>query len=178
LLLLSAKVRSRILPALAICVNGPIHLDSASIKLTQGLNRIYDHRFVLELKKYVKDNHAQAYPKVHKVKDLREFDEVYTAPVGGFENRAHYYQTCSAMSYLSEIEIPTVMLTAEDDPFVDYQDYKKAKLSPSIIMHIEKHGGHMGYLTKNGLGYGRWLDHALKVYLEAATAKFFKSSLT
>ena len=178
LLLLSAKVRAQVLPDLSICVNGPIDLDSASIKLTQGLNRIYDKRFVLELKSYVKLNKPEAFSIIKDVKDLREFDEVYTAPVGGFKNRADYYATCSAKSFLHKIEIPTVMISAEDDPFVQSNYYKKAQLSSSIILHLEKHGGHMGYLEKNGLGYERWLDKALKTYLEAATSSFLSSSLT
>jgi predicted alpha/beta-fold hydrolase len=178
LLLLSAKIRAQVLPDLSICVNGPINLDNASIKLTQGLNKIYDKRFVLELKHYVKQNHADAFQKIQKVKDLREFDEVYTAPLGGFKNRADYYETCSAESYLHKIEIPTVMITAEDDPFVRVEDYKKAKMSSSIILHLEKHGGHMGYLDRSGLGYERWLDKALKTYLEAATSSFLSTSLT
>lgn len=178
LLLLSAKVRAQVLPDVAICVNGPIHLDDASIKLTQGLNRIYDKRFVLELKSYVKINHPDAFYRIKEVKDLREFDEVYTAPIGGFKNRADYYETCSARSYLPQIEIPTVLITAEDDPFVSKVDYLNAKLSSSSLLHMEKHGGHMGYLSRDGLGYERWLDKALRVYLAAATASFFKSSLT
>lgn len=178
LLLLSAKVRAEILPDVSICVNGPIHLDSASIKLTQGLNRLYDKRFVLELQRYVKANHHDAFTKVKSIKDLREFDEVYTAPIGGFKSRAHYYETCSAMKYLEQIQIPTVMITAKDDPFVDYKNYEKAKLSPSVILHLENHGGHMGYLSRKGVGFERWLDHALKVYLEAATARFFRDSPT
>jgi predicted alpha/beta-fold hydrolase len=168
LLLLSAKVRAQVLPDLAICVNGPIHLDSASIKLTQGLNRIYDKRFVIELKDYVKVNHPKGFEKIKAVKDLREFDEVYTAPMGGFKNRADYYTTCSAKNFLDLIEIPTVLITSKDDPFVSIEDYYSAKLSKSTILHIEEHGGHMGYLNRKGFGHSRWLDSALSTYLETA----------
>lgn len=178
LLLLSAKVRAQVLPDLSICVNGPIHLDNASIKLTQGLNRIYDRRFLMELKTYVKINHPEAFYRIRDAKILREFDELYTAPVGGFKNRADYYETCSAKSYLQNIEIPTVLISAEDDPFVSAQDYKNAHISSSIVMHLEKNGGHMGYLGRKGFGYERWLDKALKTYLEAATSSFLRTSLT
>ena len=177
-MLLLAKVRGTILPDFAICVNGPIDLNYSSLKLTQGLNRIYDKRFVIELKRYVKVNHPEAVNQIQNVKNLREFDEVYTAPVGGFMNRAHYYEVCSAKFYLARIEIPTIMITAEDDPFVYVEDYQKSKLSSSIVLHVEKHGGHMGYLSRTDLGYERWLDRALKVYLEAASSSFCKASLT
>jgi predicted alpha/beta-fold hydrolase len=58
------------------------------------------------------------------------------------------------------------MLTAADDPFVSGQDYEEAELSPSIVLHIEKCGGHMGYLAQSGMGHKRWLDGTLRTYLQ------------
>lgn len=177
LLLLAARVRADVLPDMAIAVNGPINLDLASIKLTQGLSKIYDKRFVLELKDYIKLNRPKGVALVGKVKDLREFDELYTAPIGGFKNRADYYATCSANQYLKQIEIPTVLLTAEDDPFVSAEDYKNSVLSDKVVLHIEKHGGHMGYLNRKGLGMERWLDRALRAYLKSASSFFITSEI-
>lgn len=174
LLLLCAGVRADVLPDMAIAVNGPIHLDRASVKLTQGLNRIYDKRFVLELKRYVKVNAPKNYSLIRSIKDLREFDEAYTAPIGGFKDRADYYATCSAKDHLKDIKIPTVLITAKDDPFVSVEDYLKAPLSPMILLHVEDHGGHMGYLSSRGLGFERWLDQALKRYLEFASVSLIK----
>jgi uncharacterized protein len=167
LLLLSAGVRASIKPDVAIAVNGPINLERASIKLSQGFSRIYDLRFVIELKRYVELNHPEVSDKMDGIIDLRQFDAVYTAPMGGFENREEYYRKCSAAQYLSKIDIPTILLTAQDDPFVGSIDYTEARLSESTILHMEKYGGHMGYLSKKGNGYSRWLDTALKEYLQS-----------
>ncbi|HXH76612.1 MAG TPA: alpha/beta fold hydrolase [Bacteriovoracaceae bacterium] len=171
LLLLAAGVRAEVLPDVAIAVNAPINLDEASINLTQGLNRIYNFRFMIELRRHVKRNHPETFHMVKNVWELRNFDEAYTAPIGGFKNRADYYKTCSAKQYLPGIKIPTVMLTAKDDPFVAYADYKDASISSCTLLHIEEHGGHMGYLTKEGKGYTRWLDLALREYLRTAGAQ-------
>jgi predicted alpha/beta-fold hydrolase len=167
LLLLAAGYRGTVPPDVAIAVNGPIDLTHASEKLSSGLNRIYDFRFVLQLKRYLKDNRPGIGPSLRGIKDLRTFDEQYTAPFGGFKNRNDYYERCSALPHLKNISIPTVMLTALDDPFVMGADYESATLSPQVHLHLEKSGGHMGYLAKKGLGYYRWLDHALEVYLKA-----------
>ena len=167
LLLLSAGQRASILPDVAIAVNAPINLNRASIKLTQGLNRIYDRSFVYELSNYIKKNRPQDISLLKTVKTLRDFDEVLTAPIGGFLNRDDYYENCSAKKYLEFIKIPTVLLTSENDPFVSSIDYKEAKLSASTILHIESHGGHMGYIDSKGVGYERWLDNALKIYMMA-----------
>lgn len=165
LLLLAAKVRAEVQPDFAIAVNGPINLDIASKNLQKGLNKIYDKRFTMELERYMKRNRPQDVGDFSLVEDLRDFDERYTAPIGGFKNRADYYETCSAKKYLSKINIPTVIITAEDDPFVSVQDYQEATYSDLCLVHIEKNGGHMGYLSKNGLGYERWLDMALEKYI-------------
>lgn len=174
LLLLCGGQRANVLPDMAIAVNGPINLNAASVKLTQGLNRIYDKRFVLELKRYVRQNAPENYHRIDKIKDLREFDEAYTAPISGFKNRADYYAICSAKDHLKQIKIPTVLITAKDDPFVNVEDYLNAELSASTILHIEEHGGHMGYLSARGLGFERWLDRALRNYLELASVKLIK----
>ncbi len=165
LLLLAAKVRAHVLPDFAIAVNGPINLDRASINLQKGLNKIYDKRFTAELETYMLRNRPEDVGDYSLVKDLRDFDEIYTAPLGGFKSRADYYETCSAKKYLPQISIPTVIITAEDDPFVSVQDYREASYSPTTLLHLEKHGGHMGYLSKKGLGFERWLDMALATYL-------------
>jgi predicted alpha/beta-fold hydrolase len=165
LLLLAAGERAQVQPDRAIAVNGPINLDRASLKLQEGLNRIYDKRFTRDLKGYIRDNRPQDLKDYGLVTDLRDFDERYTAPLGGFKDRADYYETCSAKKYLHKINIPTVIITAADDPFVDVQDYREAKLSALTKLHIEEHGGHMGYLTKDGFGFKRWLDLALEFYM-------------
>lgn len=167
LLLLAAKFRGTVQPDFAIAVNAPIDLDHSSLNLQRGLNKIYDKRFVLELETYMKKNRPKDLGNFSLVKDLRDFDERYTAPLGGFKNRADYYETCSAKKFLAQINIPTIILTSEDDPFVGVKAYNEAKCSEMVFLHIEKYGGHMGYLTKNGIGYKRWLDTALGAYLEA-----------
>lgn len=170
LLLLASGFRAEVLPDAAIAVNGPIELDGATILLTQGLNRIYDRNFVHELKKYVQQNNPAELKRLADAVTIRDFDEAYTAPLGGFKNRQDYYKTCSAVNYLNHIKIPTVLLTAADDPFVNVNDYVSAQLSPSTVLHIEKVGGHMGYLSQRGFGYERWMDHTLGAYLKVFEA--------
>lgn len=171
LLLLSAGQRANILPDAAIAVNAPINLGRAGDLLRHGFNRIYDLRFMIDMRKAVASRFHHE-PKLKNLaipllSTLTEFDDLYTAPYGGFKNREDYYSTCSAAQYLTEIKIPTVVITAEDDPFVDVSDYKKARYSPSCHVHIEKHGGHMGYLARSGTlpGTTRWLDYAIEKYM-------------
>lgn len=165
LLLLAAQVRGLVQPDYAIAVNAPINLERTSLNLQTGLNKIYDIRFTRELENYMKANRPNDTRDFSKIKNVRDFDEYFTAPLGGFKNRSDYYETCSAKQYLTRINIPTVIITAEDDPFISIQDYRETKYSSSTVLHVEKHGGHMGYLTKNNFGHSRWLDIAISTYL-------------
>jgi predicted alpha/beta-fold hydrolase len=170
LLLLSGK-RGEVQPDAAIAVNGPIDLANASRLLEQGMNRIYDLRFSAECRLDVKYrqwkgllDRKYSFPWLST---LRDFDSIYTCAEGGFESREDYYESCSTKPHLSSIRVPTLLLTAEDDPFIDYRDYASAELSPHVHLHIEKTGGHLGYLTsrKTALGTHRWLDYALWEYM-------------
>lgn len=171
LLLLAAKQRASVQPDAAIAVNAPINLGKAADLLHIGLNRIYDFRFVQDTRRALVAR-AKLDPRLHEVKiprmtTLQEVDRLYTAPFGGFKSREDYYATCSAQKYLCEISIPTVLMTAKDDPFVDWHDYANAEKSDLVHLHIEEKGGHMGYLTaqRTPLKSHRWLDYALFQYM-------------
>lgn len=173
LLLLAAGQRATILPDAAIAVNAPINLARAGELLKSGFNRVYDLSFMIDARGALRSRHLHE-PNLKNLSipllaTLTEFDDLYTAPYGGFRDREDYYKTCSAAQYLPDIKIPTVIITAQDDPFVDFEDYKNASFSKFCIPHFERHGGHMGYLSKSGAvpGTGRWLDFALETYLRA-----------
>ncbi len=173
LLLLAAGQRANVLPDAAIAVNAPINLGRAGELLKLGFNRIYDLSFMIEMRGALRSRHHHD-PKLKELSipllaTLTEFDDLYTAPYGGFRDRDDYYQTCSAAQYLPEVKIPTVIITAEDDPFVDFADYRNAKYSKHCLTHFERHGGHMGYLAKRRTlpRTVRWLDYALETYLNA-----------
>jgi uncharacterized protein len=167
LLLLAANFRGRVQPDAAIAVNAPINLERASINLTQGVNWIYNLAFMQDLKGYIKKNRPADYKGVKRIWNLRTFDQKYTAPLGGFKDRDDYFNTCSAKNYLKDISIPTVIISSFDDPFVSVVDYLDAQVSPFVHLHLERVGGHMGYLTQQTSGSYRWLDLALEKYLQA-----------
>ena len=50
---------------------------------------------------------------------IREFDEKHTAPIHGFKDAADYYRQCSSIHFIPEIKIPTLILSAQDDPIAD-----------------------------------------------------------
>lgn len=155
------------LPDGAVAINAPIDLRLCSHTLSEGLNRIYDLRFVRLLRRSadaLAKQGGRAAVGVGPFDKLREFDRLYTAREAGFATSEDYYSECSAGRHLHQISIPTWIVTAEDDPFVPIQSYRSARLSPTTRLHIEPVGGHMGYLSSDlHPRYGmRWLDGALE----------------
>src|SRR5205823_14079777 len=49
---------------------------------------------------------------------VRQFDDLYTAPHGGFADALDYYRRCSSFPLIPRIPIPALLLTARDDPFI------------------------------------------------------------
>ena len=155
-------------------MNPPVDLDACSRRITSGFNKVYDLRFVRMLKRQVRQRVdfglIPAFPDFPRFGDLRDFDAAYTAPQGGFDSREDYYARCSAGPYLGNIETPTLLLTSRDDPFAPASDVEAWRLGPGVMLHVERRGGHMGYLDRVAPG-GRWLELALSSGLDALSAQ-------
>jgi predicted alpha/beta-fold hydrolase len=171
LLLLLSGARGETLPDCAVAVNAPIDLGSCAVRLQKGFNRVYDFRFVAVCREAIRSRRRAGLVReryaIPLFATLQQFDDIYTAPVSGFRNREHYYESCSTKHRLTSIRTPTVIITAKDDPFIGYDDYASAALGSSVHLHAENVGGHLGYLSAENtpMGNRRWLDYALSEYL-------------
>lgn len=167
LLCLLTGIRGTVLPDFAIAVNAPIDIKDVSDRLNRGFSKVYQEWLMLALRANLKNRYRKGFLtteyKVKPFSRIRDLDEIYTAPAGGFKNADQYYQLCSTHNHLTKITVPTFLLMSKDDPFIPYAPYEKAQLSSSVILHSEEVGGHLGYLSKEKtpLGTHRWLDYAL-----------------
>lgn len=175
LLTLVTGLRGSVLPDYAISVNAPIDLSASLVKLQRGFNKLYDIHFTRGLRRVLEAKYQRGLlaekPLKAYLRNVNDIDVFYTAPAGGFLSADHYYETCSTAQHLHKVNIPTVLLTSRDDPFVPHEMYLKATLSKNVHLHIEPVGGHMGYLSrrKTPLGNHRWLDYALWSYVNCFT---------
>lgn len=155
-------------PDAAIAVNPPGDLDACSLRLLHGPNRLYDRRFLNLLRDHVQGRPDA--PALPPMDSLRDFDAVYTAPQAGFRDRADYYAQCSCGPHLARVQHPMVLLSSQDDPFAPAADLGPA--SPAVHRHIERYGGHCGYLgERNHTGF-RWMDDVVEHYLGELVARF------
>ncbi len=152
-----------------IAVNPPIDLRACSVRISSGLNRLYDKRFVRRclgaVRERQQDGLLPAGFGIPNPKTLWEFDELVTAPLSGFADAEDYYARCSTQARLRTIAQPTLVLHAIDDPFVTVESYQGTQLSPSVSLHLEPHGGHVGYLSGSTFRLEKWLGGALSHYI-------------
>ena len=56
--------------------------------------------------------------RIAHARDLRDFDDAYTAPMHGFRNALDYWTRASSKPWLPRITAPTLVLNALNDPFI------------------------------------------------------------
>lgn len=160
---------TRDLPDRAIAVNPPIDVFETARLLVRPSCLVYDQKFVVDLRKTltskVRVGRLARMPDLPKFCRLVDFDEIYTAPTAGFKNREELYKFCCSYPYADRIQVPTLILTSEDDPFIPADRLRLTKYASSVQMQIEKQGGHVGYLAK---GEGPWPRRFLVDFLGAA----------
>ena len=157
-------------PDAAIAVNPPVDLGACSDSIHRGFNRLYELRFIRRCRRAIQERLADGliediYP-TRPLMSLREFDDAYTTQAGGFRDAEDYYARCSARHHLGVITVPTVVLMAQDDPFIPWRHAVESGPSSAVHLHLEPHGGHMGYISRGVPGH-RWLPYALEHYTRA-----------
>lgn len=91
---------------------------------------------------------------------IREFDDRVTAPLHGFASAAEYYDDSSSVRYLDRIRVPTLLLHAEDDPFLppEFIPKRQAEQSASLHLSLQLRGGHVGFLEGSPRSPSFWAE--------------------
>jgi predicted alpha/beta-fold hydrolase len=148
----------------ALAVAPPIDLIACAQNMETGLNMLYNRKFLRNLLREAvlrsKRVPREFAPPLHPLpRHLRDFDKRFTAPLGGFESAEDYYHRASSAPLLKEIDAPTVVLAAADDPIVPVGPFAAASYSSSTQLVIVPSGGHLGFFAKKGADPDRrWLD--------------------
>jgi uncharacterized protein len=158
----------------AVGISVPFLLHRAVDRIETGFARLYQWDLLSSLVGALEDKRRRvALPiaPVTRFKRLRDFDDRVTAPLHGFRDSAHYYQTCSSRQYLPHIRVPTLLIHAHDDPFMTPDVVPEPhELAPSVALEAYPHGGHVGFVG------GRWPWRA-RYYLEERVPEFLRTYL-
>jgi len=154
----------------AVCAVSPtMDLAACVDALERRSNVIYQWNFVRNLKGRMRRK-AAAFPDtfsldpLDRIRTVRAFDEAYTAPHHGFRDATDYYHRASALRVVHRIEVPTLIMTAADDPFVPLAPFRRPEVTgnPHITLVATPHGGHCGYLEHASDGYdGYWAEREI-----------------
>ena len=152
----------------AAAVSAPLDLAAAGHALDRGVNRrLYTRVFLTSLKAKVSAKIALRHVTLEKgrlsrVRTLREFDDLFTAPLHGFRDADDYWTRASSASWLEHIRVPTLVLNARNDPFLPRAALESAtrKVSRDVVLEFPASGGHAGFP-----GRGQWLARRVIEFL-------------
>jgi len=100
---------------------------------------------------------AQQFPssipieKLATVKSWRDFDELFSAPLNGFKNAQAFYDQASSINFLADIQIPTLLVNAQNDPILTKacSPVAIAKSHPFFYLETPARGGHVAFVLSN-----------------------------
>ena len=103
-----------------------------------------------------------------RARDFRSFDDAATAPLHGFRDVDHYYDSQSCRQYLTGIRRPTLIVHAIDDPFMSPDMIPQPdELSESVTLELTERGGHVGFVTREGGALKAWLPERILDYFSS-----------
>lgn len=158
----------------AATVSAACDLSLSSDRIHAAANTIYEWWFLAALRSSFRRK-AELWPGrydtglLKKVHSVRDFDEHITARYMGFAGAEDYYDKASSRHVLDRITIPTLVIHADDDPFVvlSAESLHKLRENPKITFLHTKQGGHCAFLAQpmNGNDDGRWAERKIVEFL-------------
>ena len=138
----------------AVAFSVPCELACSSRKLAEPQNQIYLERFLKTLREKVISK-QETFPDlidargVERIRTFAEFDDRFTAPLHGFRDAEDYWQRSSCRRVLEGIAIPSLLVTAANDPILGPECYphREARESSSLHFEVPAAGGHVGFGT-------------------------------
>lgn len=114
-----------------------------------------------------------------RIRRFRDYDAAVIVPMHGFASVDSYYEQASSGPYVSRIEVPTLVVHAEDDPMVPMDTLRPwlDGASAAVEFRLSRHGGHIGWL--GGIDEASWINgwatsQALSFFAERISAALEK----
>jgi predicted alpha/beta-fold hydrolase len=178
-LVLLALGRSReMVPAgvfAAAAVSPPLDLAACADALGGRGNRLYQRHYVRGLQaayarrqRLLPDEYEDG--RALAARTIREFDHRITAHYGGFAGVDDYYTRSSAGPWLTQVDRPTLILAAADDPMIPVQAVTRWPLPDSgrVRREITPSGGHVGFVGRTRALGRFWAAERVLAFLSEA----------
>jgi uncharacterized protein len=149
-----------------------IDLSAGSNALHEPANRLYEWHFLRGLMRRYRRK-AALFPQIYgtacvgPIRSLRQFDDKIVARYCGFRDADDYYYKAASARVVDKIAVPTLIIRAEDDPFVRLIPETRASLlaNPNILLVETRNGGHCAYLSRDSGDDIHWAEANVIRYL-------------
>jgi len=152
-----------------VAVSPTMDLGLCVEALERRANRLYEWNFVRNLKRRMKRK-AHFWPgrfnlrQLSAVRTVRDFDEHFTAPHHGFRDADDYYYRASSLQTISQVRTPTLVISAQDDPFVPPEQFDDPRVISNrhVTVQITRYGGHCGFYSRPASSFdGYWAEQRI-----------------
>ena len=158
----------------AVGISTPCDLEGGIIELNQFSNSLYQFGFLKTLKEKAKHRYKKRpsatinLKKVVNAKNLMAFDEYFTAPLNGFKNAIDYYTQSSCKQFIKDIKMPSLLISALDDPFLSESCYPfaEAEKNDNFYLLTPKYGGHVGFFSSFNKNKNYWLENQILKFIQ------------
>lgn len=151
-------------------VSAPIDLAESSRRFLDRRNWLYHRWLLARMKEETLAGPADALTaeerrRVTQAATVLAFDDMHVAPRNGFDGAADYYARCSALGFLPAIEVPALLIHAEDDPWIPSNAYNRALRAGNdrLTCLLAPGGGHVGFHDGTPVA---WHDRCLLQFFE------------
>ncbi|HKO63144.1 MAG TPA: alpha/beta fold hydrolase [Pyrinomonadaceae bacterium] len=137
-------------------ISPSVDLNASAEMIVKRSNWLYHRDFVYRLKKRMRTKH-KLFPdrydisELGAVRTLRQFDNQFTARAHGFAGAEDYYHRASSIRVIEHIQVPTLIIHAQDDPFIPYEPLLDPAVTdnPYILLIGPERGGHVAFLSES-----------------------------
>lgn len=157
-----------------VAISPSVDLRASTSRLSQPRNWLYQRSFLGRLKKRVRTK-ARLFPQIYdaqrlrQIRSIEQFDNRFVAPAFGFADASDYYARASGLPYIERIRVPTLIIHAQDDPFIPFAPLRSPSVAanPYVLLLNPKRGGHVGFVSKNVKDEDRfWAENRLVEFCE------------
>lgn len=164
-----------------ICAVSPsVDLSTCADAIEQRSNWLYQRSFIRSLRRRIRQK-QRLYPDrydasgLRTVRTIRDFDNRYTALDAGYRDATDYYERASALPLLRHIRKPTLIIHAQDDPFIPFDPLRHPSVAanPCILLLAPLHGGHVGFVAADTVGEDRfWAENRITQFCSMIDDRF------
>ena len=158
----------------AAVVSAPLDLVEAIRRLLEPRNAAY-HLYLLARMKLESTTPPARLSTAERRAALAaptvfQFDDRFTAPRNGYAGALDYYRRTMALNFLAGVSVPTLLIHAEDDPWIPSGTYRAFNWGSNkwLTPLLAEGGGHVGFHARDH--EVPWHNRCISTYFREVTA--------